>query len=284
MLGKRGRCPRCGETFGLVRPKEGPQEDEREERVTERPPAARPNRRRPDDHEEKPDEPSGRKDSATRVSARRSTPAQESEPDELQDDADERPRKKKKKKGKKKARQSLRDDSEWPAWPWWVFGGGGVALTMIVLLGLTLFTDHDSPMKGRALYLLISVPISMVIFFVAVIITSLAIEALDIGEIHVAIFKAFLLVLVVNLVRLVPFGGYLTLLVWLVGLMALFRLDLWEARMVILINWLLNMAVSFFLLGVLLSGGNMRDGDRDIRGRQEIPAPNAQPAPEFDDP
>jgi len=76
----------------------------------------------------------------------------------------------------------------------------------------------------------------------------------------------------------------ITLLAWLIGLIALFRLDLWEARMVILINWLLNMALSFFLLGVLLSAANMRDGDRDIRGRQDIRAQNAQPAPEFDDP
>jgi predicted Zn finger-like uncharacterized protein len=127
MLGKRGRCPRCGETFGLVRSKEGPQEKALAERLTERPPAARPNRRRPDDDEESPDEPNGRKDSATRVSARRSRPAQESEPDELHDDADERPRKKKKKKEKKKARQTLRDDGDRPVWPWWVFGGGGVA-------------------------------------------------------------------------------------------------------------------------------------------------------------
>jgi hypothetical protein len=155
---------------------------------------------------------------------------------------------------------------------------------MIVLLGLTLFTHHDNPMKAPAFYLLVSVPISMVIFFLAVIITSVAIEALDIGEIHAAVFKAFLLVVLVNLVRLVPFGGYLTLLVWLVGLLVVFRLDLWEARMVLLINWLLNMAVSFFLLGLLMSAGNMHHDDRDIRGGQEVPAQNAQPAPEFDDP
>jgi hypothetical protein len=124
---------------------------------------------------------------------------------------------------------------------------------MLVLLCLTAFTSFTNPVKWYALYLLIALPAGTVIFFLAMFISSVTLGAIEIGEIHVALFKAFLLVLLVNLTWLLPFGRYMTWLVWLVGLLTIFKLDIWEARMVFAINWLLNFALSFLLMAMLFS-------------------------------
>jgi hypothetical protein len=104
-------------------------------------------------------------------------------------------------------------------------------------------------------------PISTVIFFVAMYLSSVLVGAMEIGEIHVAIVKSFIILFAVNLVSLAPFGGFISLVVWLVGLMTLFRLDLWEARMLLFINWVLNFGLRFFVfaafVGYMTHGGGM---------------------------
>jgi len=109
----------------------------------------------------------------------------------------------------------------------------------------------EGNLKFYAAILLVRLPISTVIFFVAMVLSNLIAEAVDIGEIHVAIIKAFGLLLVVNLVSLLPFGNWAALVVWLVGLMVVFRLDFWEARILIVFNWGLNFAVNLFLMAAL---------------------------------
>src|SRR5262249_33672271 len=56
-----------------------------------------------------------------------------------------------------------------------------------------------------------------------------------------------------NLVTLLPFGVVLVFPIWLVGLMYLYDLDLWETRFLIFINWFLNTAVKTFVLVALLT-------------------------------
>ena len=44
---------------------------------------------------------------------------------------------------------------------------------------------------------------------------------------------------------------WLTLPVWWFGLMILFRIDFWEARTLVVINWVLNLLVRFLLIRTL---------------------------------
>src|SRR5262249_45657771 len=144
-------------------------------------------------------------------------------------------------------------------------------------------------LKWYALYLFVSLPLGTVIFFGAMFLSSVMLGAIEIGELHVALFKAFFLLVLVNVVALVPFGNYFTWLVWLVGLMVIFRLDLWEARVLFVINWLMNMALKFALVMIFLhwamSGGLHDDDDHfDHGGRQVRPLPGGgfRPAPDMD--
>lgn len=189
---------------------------------------------------------------------------------------DEAPRAKKKKK-KKKAKQALYGDEDRPTWPVWVIGGGSVMAVMILLFCLGFMSRPGHPLKWPAIYLFISTPINTVVFFAAMFLCSIWFGAIEIGEIHVALFKAFFLLLLVNMVSLVPMGYILTLTVWLAGLFTLFRLDLWEARVLIGMNWILNMGLKWLLVMFFLqyaaSGGrfNVDDDDDPPPARVNMP-------------
>jgi uncharacterized protein YbaR (Trm112 family) len=166
-------------------------------------------------------------------------------------------------KGKRSAQFVRKSDSDEQAiWPWWAFGAGGVGAVMMFFLFVIVFTRSGFEAKGYAAYMILAVPISTVLFFVAMYLSSVLLGAMEIGDIRVAIPKAIILVFFVNLVNMIPVVGvFLTLFVWLAGLFALFRLDLWEARMLLFFNWLLNWGIRFVLMAALLSwamGGGAR--------------------------
>ena len=172
---------------------------------------------------------------------------------------EEEPRQKRsKKKRMRKYRHpvaSAEEESETPAWLWWAGGGAGIALTFVILIVIALVAPAESKLKSTAVILIVSLPISTVIFFVALILASMIVGAVEIGEIHVAIFKSFALILPVSLVSLIPFvGPYLTPLVWIPGLMLLFRLDFWETCMVMFFNWLPNYLLRLALMAIVISG------------------------------
>jgi hypothetical protein len=240
--GGRVVCPKCRHPFRYRAADDSRPEEEVEERITERPPAERRKRR------DAGPEPPGK------------------EPEERDDnyDREEPPpksAKKKKKRKKKRLRLAPEEDGEreTPAWIWWVAGGGGIVATLVTLLVVALTASPEGNLKFYAIVLLVTLPISTVIFFIAMILSNAIAEAVDIGEIHVAIIKAFGLLLVVNAISLFPYGNWAALLVWLVGLMVVFHLDFWEARILIVFNWGLNYAVHWFLIaalaGLVKSGG-----------------------------
>jgi hypothetical protein len=272
------RCPKCRNAVRVQAT-----DAASAERITGQPPAAR--RRAESDDEAQP--------------ARRKPRREESEDEivtEAIDDDEEtdeplpKPRRRKKKRKKKQAYLPSEEDGEreTPDWVWWAFGGGGIAVTLLTLLLIVLLAEPASSLKFYAVYLLVMMPISTVIFFGAMILSNLIAEACDIGEIHIAIFKAFGLLLVVNIVSLVRFhawsgmgglggiGGWITLPIWVIGVMVLFRLDFWEARILIVFNWLLNFLVRLLLFAVLsawiMHGGGGGSGSGDIdRGPDETP-------------
>src|SRR5262249_26270364 len=70
-------------------------------------------------------------------------------------------------------------------------------------------------------------------------------------------------------------GIYMALFVWLIGLMVVFKLDFWEARVLIFINWVLNLAINLFLMGAIASW--MAAGAPGLGGSGPGPAPRGQP-------
>src|SRR5438270_12220843 len=63
----------------------------------------------------------------------------------------------------------------------------------------------------------------------------------ELGAVHVVTLKAAALVLVVDLAALLGVAGiFLAIPVWWAGLMLLFRIDFWECRNLVVINWIIN--------------------------------------------
>jgi predicted Zn finger-like uncharacterized protein len=298
--GRLVRCPKCSDAVRVQAA-----DAASAERITDRPAALPVARRRPPVEDDSPLERPRRRAQSdeearpARRKPRREEPADEIVTEAIEDDEivteaideveeiDEpppKPRRKKKKRKKKLAYLPPEEDGEreTPDWVWWTFGGGGVALTLLTLLLLVLLAEPASSLKFYAAYLLVMMPISTVIFFGAMILSNLIAEAGDIGEIHVALFKAFGLLLVINILSLVRFqawggmggvgsmGGWITLPVWVGGLMVLFHLDFWEARVLIFFNWLLNFLVRLLLFATLsawiMHGGGVGDRDRGSSG------------------
>jgi hypothetical protein len=210
-------------------------------------------------------------------------PEPEQEPAEEGDEAPVESPKKKKKKKKKRRRRGDEDDAENPMWPWLVFGGGGMALVMFILLCLTVVLDWDNPVKYAAAYLLFAIPGSTVIFFVAMFLSSVLVGAVELGELHVAAVKAFGLVVIVQLVTVVTlpisfYGSFaLSFIVSVVGLMTLFRLDMWEARVIVGINSILNLCLFLALIGALHAIVTHAEKGGDVGGnRPGQPSPAVQ--------
>jgi hypothetical protein len=94
---------------------------------------------------------------------------------------------------------------------------------------------------------------SIVILVVSMMLTSSALGGVEFGQVHVVIFKGAVLLLAVNGIGLLPYGVWLSLPVWWLGLMVLFHIDFWEARTLVVINWVLN-GITFLLLRLALGG------------------------------
>ena len=191
------------------------------------------------------------------------------------DDDDDVPsiNKPKKKKGKKKKRPVMTEQGTRATYLFWGVGFSIMFVIMLVLFCLAFFSPWGSERKAIAVYLLIMTPISMVLFFVAMYLASVWFGALEIGQIHVALFKAFFLTFVVNLVGILPGGWIFTTLVWLIGCFTIFKLDWIEAQILIGLNWLLNIGVTLLLFAAIMSwitgsggfggGGGFFGGDDD---------------------
>jgi hypothetical protein len=106
-----------------------------------------------------------------------------------------------------------------------------------------------------ALLFVILLPISAIILAVSMSLTSKAMGGVEFGPVHVVLLKGAVLILLVDLIALIPnVGIWLTLPVWWFGLMILFRIDFWEARTLVVINWVLNLIVRLLLANLLSHG------------------------------
>jgi len=106
-----------------------------------------------------------------------------------------------------------------------------------------------------ALLFIILFPISALILAVSMSLTSKAMGGVEFGPVHIVLLKGAGLILLVNLIALIPnVGIWLTLPVWWFGLMILFGIDFWEARTLVVINWILNVIMKFVLINLLSHG------------------------------
>ncbi len=95
--------------------------------------------------------------------------------------------------------------------------------------------------------------VSVLILVLSMMLTSSAMGGVDFGQAYVVVAKGAALLLVVNCLTLLPYGPWLSLPVWWFGLMLLFHIDFWEARTLVVINWVFNLIASF-LIRLALSG------------------------------
>jgi hypothetical protein len=169
--------------------------------------------------------------------------------EEADEEEDDRPRKKKKKKKRSRSRSS-----EEGSWLPWAIGVGTFVLFLGLLAGAGVIAGYGLAVAIISVVMVIMIPISTVILILSMIISSALGGGIEFGEVHVVIPKAIGLLIVVTLVSLIPFVGWiLTFPIWVIGLMVLFRLDVWEARFVFIINWLLNTIAKWVVFVVVIA-------------------------------
>jgi hypothetical protein len=180
-------------------------------------------------------------------------------------------KKKKKKKSKKLEETSV------PPWMWIVGGLGALVTISGVIIGLWMMlkmnNGGEKPINWAfvAVHFGIGVPISLVILVVSMFVSSALGGGIDFGEAKTAIIGGLFLVIIVNLVELIPGAGfYLTFPVWLIGFMAIFGLDPWEARFLLFINWVFNYIIGMFVIAAILSG-RFEAPEREIQIAPEMP-------------
>jgi hypothetical protein len=116
-----------------------------------------------------------------------------------------------KKKRKKTRSPRSYEDGSGGTWVWWYAALGGLLLA-VGAGGMALaYTGHVELVILCAVQLVIMVPVSMVILVASMLVSSAIWGGINFGEVHTAIPKAALLLIVVNLICLLPLGALLAL-------------------------------------------------------------------------
>jgi hypothetical protein len=210
-----------------------------------------------------------------RVQARRKS-QEDIDVDEEDEDRDERPVKRVRRRKRKRAKKGA---PLMYAWIPWAVGGVLVVGTVTAALVLKLVFGMGEMLLRQGISLAIMFPFSTVILLVSMVICT---GGFDFGDPRTAILKVPAFLLVVNLVSMImfPCGLILSFPLWLFGVMWLFDMDLWEAKMLFIINLVLNFLFKTFLLGVILTalmhGGKDKDLPKDEDDRMAFPGWTAE--------
>ncbi|HLN29134.1 MAG TPA: hypothetical protein VK395_15400 [Gemmataceae bacterium] len=240
--GRKAKCAQCGNIIHIgipadAEPQPQPKPPEREERAQRLP---------------------------TKPKAQEPEEAESVEPgDEL-----EKPKKKKK---KKKKRRSQPEQSV-PEWVWWTGGLLGTIAAMFIAAAVLFQTGHPLLVTFIALRVAIMMPISIVILIISLVISSAIVGGIDFSELSVVIPKALILLLVTSPIYAIPcIGGFLALPIWFIGLMLVFRLEIWETRVLVAVNWVLNWVAFVFVLSLII---NLIGLAARLPGDLKIPLPH----------
>jgi hypothetical protein len=267
MAGQRVRCPRCDAVFTAPGDPDPPRSESirkaapvrekpasRSARATSAAPArdeepapkpkSKPTPKLPSDERIRSAPPARRSaESSTPARAGSTRPAAEKSADE--------PRSKPGKKKRRRKRPASRSSG-------WIWSLVAACFAVICIGGLAIGAVMNTKVNLMPYFivLLILLPISMGILVLSMFITSAIGGGIDFGDARIAIPKAAVLLLVINIVSLSPLrlaGSLFTLPIWIIGLMGLFRLDWFETRIVLAVNWILNSIVRFVVIGALVS-------------------------------
>ena len=156
----------------------------------------------------------------------------------------------------------------------WYVGLGAFLLVFAICVTIAAYAGLWPFMILRGIQLAILFPFSLVILILSMFISSSITGGIDFGEVQTAVPKAIMLLVLVDSVALVPiYGMFLTFPVWIFGLMAFFQLDIWEARVMIAINWVGNTLVQFFLLAIIITAiQHIGEKDHDDQPIDQPPA------------
>jgi hypothetical protein len=240
LAGRKLKCPKCGVAVAVPTTA-----------VTAAPDPAPPPKPKNPTPRPKPKEPQPRskpRAPAEAVTERKRPPAEEApepEPEERDQDED-RPRRKKRRRRKKRA------PSGTPVWVWWLVSGGVVAAIMAIVFIRMAVVGVPPEFFILGIGFSIMMVISTAILIASMFISSAIVGGMEFGEIHVVIPKAIALLFVVNMISMFGCIGWLLMIpVWVVGCMIVFRLELWEARVLVGVNIVLNLLAQFMLIGAL---------------------------------
>jgi hypothetical protein len=184
------------------------------------------------------------------------------EPDEAgpgpDDEREDRPR-------RKKRRRKKRRRSGTPVWVWWVAAGGGSVVGLLVAaVALIVLVGFEPLLFAYAIAFAIQLVLSTIIFIISMFISAAIVGGMEFGEIHLVIPKAMGLLIVVNIIAFVPFGWIPSLIVMAVGCMLVFQLEIWEARVLVGVNVVLNVLVWYLIVpGIFIALEQHFGGDKE---------------------
>jgi hypothetical protein len=93
-----------------------------------------------------------------------------------------------------------------------------------------------------------------ILWVVVLVLYNLLFEPFDFGALGSFAIKSVILILIVSVVRtFVPYGGLATLVVWWIGLMVIFKKDLWECKILVLLLWGINFLIGWLILALVLT-------------------------------
>ncbi len=92
-----------------------------------------------------------------------------------------------------------------------------------------------------------------VIWVVSLVLYNMVMGGFDFGALTHFALKSAALIAVVSAVVLLPFGGWLALAVWWFGVVLLFGMEFWEAKVLVLMIWVLSVLVRIGLFAAFIS-------------------------------
>jgi hypothetical protein len=238
--------------------------------------------------EERPPKPA-RSPSRSRQEAISTRPIRRNETTEEDEEEEGTPRPRRFKRRKRKGPSKSIIPAGWGFIRW-------VAVTLVYLMIGTGYSaymithDHAGELVVSAIFWGIMMPVSLVIFVASMFIGSAIAGGIDFGDAFVAIPKALFLLAPINFIYVVLPGMisfFVALPFWIAGLILLYGLDVWEAKFIIVINWLLGKGAGILILlmvGAFIYGQMNKDLDKgspDDSGDDQMAVPAQRDMPKL---